>query len=242
MKLTILTFVTLVILGYTAFAQPKLEIVGGNKFDWGEVKLSDSPLKTKVLLKNAGTDTLHIQNIKPACGCTTAPLDKNKLAPGEVATLDITLKLSHGGPMGKNITITSNDPSGTKRTLRIHADVLEMLKVSPSKTLRFADLQVGAESFAKVTIHNKDSKAIKVTKIEVKPSNMLVTIYDSKGKKLSDNFEIGPGKKVDLEARVTPDKSGYFKANVMIYTNHKDFKTIKLKGYGNAKNSPVFNN
>ena len=242
MKQAILAFVTFVILTSASFAQPKLEIVGGDKYDWGEVKLSDSPLKTKVILKNSGTEELHIQNVKPSCGCTTAPLDKDKLAPGETANLDIKLKVSHGGPIAKNITITSNDPSGTKRTLRLHADVIELLKVSPSKTLRFGDLQVGVESFARATIQNKDKIAIKIKDIIVEPSTMLITVYDSKGKKLSKNFEIGPGKKVDIEARTTPQKSGYFKAKVSINTNHPDYPSLQLKGYGNAKSSPVFNN
>ena len=34
------------------FAQPKIQIVGGETHDWGKVKAKDSPLKAIVKLKN----------------------------------------------------------------------------------------------------------------------------------------------------------------------------------------------
>jgi len=59
------------------YSQQKLEVIGCNNYDWGTTYPKDSPLKVKIKIKNSGNDILKIYEVKPACGCTTAPLDKN---------------------------------------------------------------------------------------------------------------------------------------------------------------------
>lgn len=155
---------------FTAFAQPKLEIIGGNTYNWGSVKRADGPLKAKVKIKNAGTELLDISNVKPGCGCTTAPLDKNKLNPGEEATLDITLKIDKdSGPVTKGITITSNDPANGKVNLMIKADVYVALTVFP-KMMNFSASAPGQEVSSKIVVTNKSDKPIKVTKVMADPN------------------------------------------------------------------------
>ena len=52
MKKLVLTAISLLLAASMAYAQPKIEIMGGNKQDWGKVSPKDSPLKTKVKIKN----------------------------------------------------------------------------------------------------------------------------------------------------------------------------------------------
>lgn len=59
-----------------AFAQPKISIQGGDTQDWGKVKPKDSPLKASIKITNEGSEELKISDVRPGCGCTTAPLDK----------------------------------------------------------------------------------------------------------------------------------------------------------------------
>ena len=50
----------------TAFSQPKIEIVGGDTYDWGEVNGNKSTLKAKVKITNTGTEKLNITKVKLA--------------------------------------------------------------------------------------------------------------------------------------------------------------------------------
>src|SRR6056300_1776529 len=107
MKKLVLTSIALLLVASMAYAQPKIEVIGGNKHDWGKVSPKDSPLKTKVKIKNTGNEQLVITNVKPSCGCTTAPLDKDKLKPGEVATVNVTFNVgSKAGVNSKTIRIS----------------------------------------------------------------------------------------------------------------------------------------
>lgn len=231
-------------------AGPRIEFSNNGKYDWGDVKLKDGPLKGSVTVKNVGDEELVIQNVKPSCGCTTAPIQKDRLKPGESTQIDVSLKISHGGPVNKSIRVASNDPTSPNAIITLHANVMEMLKITPSEVFKFRDLEVGKESKAKVSITNKDSKPIKVSdiKIEVKisnkdieSSNMIVTFYDDNGKKLGNDVVIQPGRKVDVEARITPQAAGYFRAKVRMKTDHPDHKDLSISGYGNVKESPIFN-
>lgn len=88
------------------YAQPKLEIVGGDTHDWGTVKVFESPLKTIITIKNTGNQPLRVFEVKPSCGCTTAPLDKDILNPGETAKIDIKLDLKGNvGAITKDVNI-----------------------------------------------------------------------------------------------------------------------------------------
>jgi len=66
--------------GYTQ-AQSKL-VIDSTNFDFGMV-VEHSTVIHRFLLKSTGADTLVIQDIKVPCGCTVAPLEVDRIAPGE---------------------------------------------------------------------------------------------------------------------------------------------------------------
>ncbi|MFQ5607434.1 MAG: DUF1573 domain-containing protein [Candidatus Zixiibacteriota bacterium] len=49
----------------------------------------DARLSRIFWLKSVGDDTLEIFKVIPGCGCTRAPLEKNRIAPGDSARLEI---------------------------------------------------------------------------------------------------------------------------------------------------------
>jgi Protein of unknown function (DUF1573) len=218
-------------------AQPKLEIVGGSTYNWGDVNEKDNPLKGTVVFKNVGNDTLIIKNVKPTCGCTTAPLKKDELAPGEETTIDITLKLSskRGGPVTKSIKITTNDPDNPLQTLLLKANVFQPLELKPKKYLVFDGLQVGSSSKTTVSLFNNTDKPIKVTKFDVKPVDLETNLHKDQ--------VIAPGKSIDITAYARPKKKGYFNCSIILHTDHPDYPKYTINGYGavKVKESPVFN-
>lgn len=79
-------------------------------------------------IKNKGTDTLRIIKVSPTCGCTSAPLGKSDIGPGDSTRLDVFFdSKKFSGKVTKKISILSNDPkdpytdiSFTARVDRVH--------------------------------------------------------------------------------------------------------------------------
>ena len=74
-----------------ASAQGTLEIIGGDTYDWGTV--APGKLTTTVEVKNTGAQDLKITEVRPGCGCTAAPIDKNLLNPNEIGMKLVLLSM-----------------------------------------------------------------------------------------------------------------------------------------------------
>lgn len=77
-------------------------------FDFGDVKQGEK-VSHVFTYKNAGTDTLKIDNIVSSCGCTVPNSYERVVAPG--ANASITVEFNSTGKMGvvnKTLTILSN--------------------------------------------------------------------------------------------------------------------------------------
>src|SRR5690606_35755820 len=136
------TFAMVFAAGTLAIAQPKLEIVGGDTHDWGQVP--PGKLTTEVKVKNAGNEDLKISEVRPGCGCTVAPIDKDLLKPGELATISVSLDVtSRSGPVEKTVTITSNDAATPSQILHLKADVHRAVTVSPMQYMMITNGKVG---------------------------------------------------------------------------------------------------
>lgn len=217
------------------FAQPKIEIVGGDSYDWGTVKPTQDPLKAKVKIKNVGNEVLKITEVKPGCGCTTAPLDKNELKPGEEATLDVTLRIAgYSGNVVKSIRIASNDPNNPNKYLYLKANVFHPISVTPTSYFAFNEMTVGQEATAKVTLKNNTNESITISDVQVAPDNLNVNLPKKLTLKAGESYEI--------VAKVVPDKKGYFNCTIKMKTSNPDQKEIVIPGYGNVKESQLFNN
>lgn len=220
---------------FLLFAQPKIEIVGGDSYDWGTVKPTQDPLKAKVKIKNVGNEVLKITEVKPGCGCTTAPLDKTELKPGEEAALDVTLRIAgFSGNVVKSVRISSNDPANPNKYLYLKANVFYPISITPTSYFAFNEMIVGQEATAKVTLKNNTNESITISDVQVVPENLNVNLP----KKLT----LKAGESYDIIAKVIPDKKGYFNCTIKMKTNNPDQKEIVIPGYGNVKESQLFNN
>lgn len=120
MKKDMFIAVGVLALGLFALAGPQLK-VDPEVYDFGEVA---EGLEVRVVftLTNVGDAPLiFTRQPSTSCGCTSAPLSKMQLAPGEsvelVALFDST---GFGGhKVSKYVYVYSNDPAGERKTLTI---------------------------------------------------------------------------------------------------------------------------
>lgn len=215
-----------------SYAQPAIEIIGGDTYDWGKVKAKQKLLRAEIKIKNSGDEVLDIIRIKPSCGCTTAPLSKNKLSPGETATMNVTLNTSgRTGNVKKSIRIQSNDPNNQHKILWIKADIFTPIITNPVY-LNFSKMMVGFDAVAKVKIKNNSDQAITFKDFRANPENMIINLHGIK--------ELQPGEEMELIARVKPEKQGNFNSLVYMSTSHPDHPRFIIKGFGRVKESPIF--
>jgi hypothetical protein len=130
-------------------------------FDFGSRDSSETVDHTFVL-KNTGTADLEIKRVQPACGCTTAELEKKIVPPGEVSR--ISGKLSLAGRIGelqKPILIESNDPQNPALQLVMKGIVGADFEISPS-TMVLREVSPEAPATASVIV-----KSLKNEKFEI---------------------------------------------------------------------------
>lgn len=103
-------------------SQAKMTI-SENMWDFGYIPQS-SFVSHVYKITNVGRDSLIIEKVRPSCGCTAAPLKKDKLAPKESTDLFVTFNSGRfAGPVGKGIYITSNDSAMPGRSITFSATV-----------------------------------------------------------------------------------------------------------------------
>lgn len=225
-----------------AVAQPKLEIVGGDTYDWGKTKAPTSGhLEAEVKMKNVGTGTLKLVEIRPGCGCTKTDPDKTELGPGEVSTMKVKLNISpsQSGALTKSITIRSaplepGKPGDTATAYYfLKADIVRALQIAPTVFFSFNDLKIGQEASSKLTITNNDNADMVLS--DFKTDNGIV--LNTTGK-----TTLKPGEKFDLIAKIVPQAKGSFTGTVSFHTNHPDHASVEIKAYGMVveQQSPVF--
>jgi hypothetical protein len=215
----------IVFLSYSiVFSQPKLVIDGGDTYDWGKINPKGAPLTARIKIFNKGNQTLNISEVKPGCGCTTAPLDKNVIKPNDFATLNVTLNVHNDGAVTKTISIKSNDMKNPKKTLFIKADIMNSISVS-QKYISFSNLMNGKESVATVKIKNNTNKPVKIIDIKVDPAKIKIN--------LKKNSILPANKEFILEVSYIPNNSINFNGNINIQTNNKDVKNINISVWGN---------
>ncbi len=213
--------------------EPKLDIIGGDTYDWGKVKPKDSPLKAKIKVQNIGKAILYIKEVKAGCGCTATKIDKDTLEPGESGTIDVSLNVATvTGGVTKTITVYSNDPSNNAHIIWLKAEVVRAVSLS-LPYMAFNDLAIGKSSTQKISIKNNSTETITVDGFEATAGLVL---------NLKKKTEIKPGAELELIGTFIPQAEGYFNSLIKFTTSNPDFPTIEVSAYGNVTkpDSPVY--
>ena len=169
--------------------------------------------------ENKGDAPVHIKAVKPSCGCTTAALPKNEVAPGEKGEITATFNIGdRTGVQVKTVTVETDDPKAPQTVLTFKATIAQLLELQPT----FVFWQAGEAAQPK-TITAKAAKGTTVKKVDVVSSSAEFTAKVEPGAGEGEfKIEIQPKdttKPLNATLTIKPDanpaKTYYASARVM---------------------------
>ncbi len=210
----------------TLYSQPKVVIVGGLSFDFGEIN-STMTAKKVITIRNEGDDTLTIQNVSGSCGCTGTLLSNDHIMPGDSGTLVISFDpRKFSGHVEKAVSMDTNDPKNLRPHIMFTATVEKTLAIEPE----YLVFHAGANTPAKeaLTITNMSSRTFTI--LSITSSSPLLSFESSK-------FELEPGKSAEITVVFTSSKQGTEKGDISIMTSDQKLPVITLRFFALVKSA-----
>jgi hypothetical protein len=200
-------------------AQPKIEIVGGESFDFGPLYKGEKA-ERKVTIKNVGTQPLVIERVQPSCGCTATILEEKNIPPGKTTSLSVGFdSRNFAGEVHKSVAVYSNDPVAPTKEIRFKVFVKEALTASPPY-INFMPGRVDSTMTSSTVLKNMSEETIKILSVTANSPDIVLELKKK---------ELAPGESVPLIATFTPSKVGYAYHDVVIKTNHPKQTELTLK-------------
>lgn len=215
----ILTSIFILTIISHSFSQPKIEVVGGKEFDFGDV-FAGSKVEKIVTIKNSGSDTLIITNVKASCGCTATLLSDKVLPPKKTTTLNIGFD-SRGfdGTVHKTVTITSNDSTNPSLLIAFKANVVSLLKFEPSY-IYFAQLRPDSIASLNITVKNNSKDPVEIKSIQNKITGLKLDILQRK---------LMPQETTQINVTFIAISEGMIQGDVIFNTDSKKQAQVPLR-------------
>jgi hypothetical protein len=216
---------------------PQLEIIGGETYNWGSVKAPKSgALEGEIKMRNKGTGTLKLVEIKPGCGCTKTDPDKLELGAGEISTMKVKLNISAAqtGSIVKSISVRwAGEKDTTSSFIWLKADIQRDIKVSPNPYIAFENLKVGEEAKATVTITNTSGGELTLREFSAENGLML---------NVSAPVVLQPNATLDILVKYVPTQKGSYNGGFKFKSSSPDTPEVDIRAYGNVEDlkSKVF--
>ena len=195
-------------------------------FDFGSIYRGEKAEHT-FIVRNDGTDTLRIQNVRSSCGCTVPTLAKRNLAPGE--STQLTAIFDSGrfiGSVTKQIYVYSNDMETPIINLSIHTDVKVDLEVRPG-TIYFAGLHEGEKVERSILIKNTSDKPVDIKEISSTVSAVRLEL---------PKIKLQPGETGELKLVIDAVKKDMKLTGELTIFNTSQQPEVKVNLYGGMIN------
>lgn len=207
----------------TLLAQPKLDVVGGTTFSFGDLY---SPSARKLLtLRNTGKDTLIVSNVGASCGCTGALISHDHIAPRDSGILQITFDAKRfNGPVEKVVSFATNDKHQEHVSVTFHANVFKTLELDPEYF--YFSTYPDSVSTKEVTVRNSSNQTIRL--LRIKASSDVVSV-------IATRDELEPGEETSLSASGKFEAAGTFSGNIEITTDHPKLPSVAIRYFALVK-------
>jgi hypothetical protein len=209
-----------------AWGQPRIEAVGGQKFDIGSLYRGETA-EHRLFLRNGGTEDLILGAIDASCGCTGTVASEKTIAPGKTGSILITFNSkTFNGKVHKAITIHSNAADIPNLLVEFTANVVVEFDLEPPQ-FWFRNAEVGRRCSSFVTLTNNSSAPITLDGYSSKLGGFTMVL---------PTVPIPPGKSDTLRATFVPDaESHLIVESVVIRLTSQHQRELSIPVYGNAR-------
>lgn len=153
-----------------AIAAPPAITFASETCDLGSVVQGEQP-DCLFSLTNGGGDDLHILQVEPSCGCTTALLSAPLLHAGERGGIRVVFDSDNfAGEVVKEVEVRSNDPARRSVTLRLRAIVEPEIDFEP-RVVAFDDVRAGETPRQVVMLTNRRAEPVRILRLSAEPSS-----------------------------------------------------------------------
>lgn len=211
---------------FTAFAQPKLEVVGGTKIEFGDIERG-AIAERKVTLKNTGNQTLVINKVQASCGCTGTLVSKEEIPPGKTGEVKITFNSStFSGPVHKTVTVISNSPGNDREVIEFSAKVTQEVSVTPAQ-IWFRDAELGKTTTISLTVKNDGKEPLGITGFRSTIEGVILSLPAK---------QIQPGTSMEIEGIFKPTTiKQVISDNLILKTTSKKQPEVTVPLFGSVK-------
>jgi hypothetical protein len=203
-----------------AISQPKLSL-DKSEVDLGSI-YSGVKKTGKIILKNIGNDTLRIISVQPTCGCTTVKQPKGFLLPGQSDDVELEFNSTgYHGNVEKQVNINTNDPTSQFITVKLLADVKEILQpISGSNMLWMNNVMMGKSITQIVAVKNVSGSPIAIQGDSVSSATISIKM---------DKTNLQPNDTLNIQVTIVPNKPGYSNEHFYIITNHRIQQFVEIR-------------
>jgi hypothetical protein len=154
---------------------------------------------------NRGSGDLHVLQVEPSCGCTTALVSAPVLRAGEGGSIHAVFDSGDfAGEVVKEIDVRSDDPARPLVTLRIRAQVEPEIDFEP-RVVTFPDVQAGTAPSQVVMVTNRRAEPVRVLSLEARPPSCSCVLRGWTGP--AEPLVLEPWDRVPLEVRFTSPRT-----------------------------------
>lgn len=203
-------------------AAPK-QVIRPEEFDFGYIP-EGLPVVHRYWVVNLGDEKLRIRRVRPGCGCTTVPLPKNELVPGDSVPLDLKFDpKKFRGRVNKSATVESNDSTKVGAKLHFTAIVGQWQGwVKPIPEMVYLDTLGKSEQVIKLT--NTSLGEYKISILAPPADHLQFELAATEVKAKSE---------VDAYVRITPKSPiGEFNSSVTLRFEGPESHTVTIPIFG----------
>jgi uncharacterized protein DUF1573 len=199
-------------------SQPRLDLVGGTTFDFGDV-YAGTTVHHDVTLKNAGTDTMVISDVSTSCGCTGTLMSSDHVPPNGSGILSISFNSArYSGNVSKVVTLNTNDTAHGHVRITFSANVIKSLSLDPEYLVFHT--RPDSDVTEDLSIVNTGSSPVRILSATSSSDRLRIKIT-------SDKMEPGDGSV--LKCTLSPGGEGVLNGTITIKTDREKIPVLSVR-------------
>ncbi|WP_165227249.1 DUF1573 domain-containing protein [Aquisphaera insulae] len=220
--------------------QPKVVVEGQLTYEFGDMATQKTGTR-KWVVKNEGEGDLDIYLGASSCMCTVGKLkkegSKETIKPGESTEVEVEWKTKDQvGEYGKNVTITTNDPTRPEFKLGVHGQVSAPVMILPQPldgVVAVGSISTDKPSQISIAVFSPNRPDFKISKITSSKPDLITPNIVPLTAEDQAQLKTKGGHRVNLNVKPGFGQ-GEFREELIVETDHPDEPKITLTLSGTA--------